>query len=157
VDQALSVTESSFLKVPFDLDQWRHFERPEHDQLHSEDPTQWLFSGDPVNAEQPLQVAVGRLVGYCWPRQTGSSIADCPELPEDALASLADQDGIVCISAIKGEEPAEERLRALLSVAYGSEWSGEKLQGLLAQVALAERQSKTGYDMLLRATLRALS
>jgi hypothetical protein len=65
-------------------------------------------------------VAVARLLGYQWPRQTGSSFPDCPALGPDGLETLADEDGIVCLSATKGEPPAAERLRALLSQALGT-------------------------------------
>ena len=50
---------------------------------HSDDPTQWLFNGHPRGSDAPLQVAVARLLGYRWPRQTGSSFPDCPALGPD--------------------------------------------------------------------------
>jgi hypothetical protein len=103
----------------------------------SSDPTQWLFNGHPRGSDHPLQVAVARLLGYQWPRQTGSSFPDCPALDPDGLEPFADADGIVCISAIKGEASAAERLRALLAAAYGSDWSAAKQAELLAQVDYA--------------------
>jgi hypothetical protein len=81
----------------------------------SSDPTQWLFNGHCKGSDQPLHVAVARLLGYQWPRQTGSSFPDCPALGPDGLEKLADADGIVCIPAVGGEEPAADRLLALLS------------------------------------------
>ena len=54
---------------------------------------------------QPLHVAVARLLGYQWPRQTGSSFPDCPALGPDGLEKLADDDGIVCVPAVRGEPP----------------------------------------------------
>jgi hypothetical protein len=88
----------------------------------SSDPTQWLFNGHPAGADQPLHVAVARLLGYQWPRQTGSSFPDCPALGPDGLEKLADDDGIVCLPSVRGEEPAAERLRRLLAAAYGKNW-----------------------------------
>jgi hypothetical protein len=85
----------------------------------SSDPTQWLFNGHPKGSDQPLHVAVTRLLGYRWPRQTGSSFPDCPALGPDGLEKMADDDGIVCFSATKAEEPAAERLRRLLLQAFG--------------------------------------
>lgn len=78
-----------------------------------------------------------RLLGYLWPRQTGSSFSDCPALGQDGLQKLADEDGIVCLSATKGEAPAAERLRELLARAWGKDWSAAILEELLAQVDFA--------------------
>jgi hypothetical protein len=121
IDQALKVTNATFLKIPFDLPHWQKVaaERYPHGlpQPYSSDPTQWLFNGHPHGSEQPLQVAVARLLGYQWPRQTGSSFHDCPALCPDGLDKLADDDGIVCIPAVRGKEPAPERLEAILAAA----------------------------------------
>jgi len=123
IDQALKVTPHTLLKVPFDLAHWQKVaaEKYPHGlpKPFSSDPTQWLFNGHPAGADQPLHVAVARLLGYQWPRQTGSSFPDCPALPPDGLEKLGDDDGIVCLSATKGEAPAAERLRALLAQAMG--------------------------------------
>jgi hypothetical protein len=72
---------------------------------------------------------MARLVGYQWPRQTGSRFPDCPALGPDGLEQLADDDGIVCIPPVRGEEPAAERLRKLLETAYGKDWkTGTELE-----------------------------
>lgn len=138
IDQKLNVTAATLTKVPFDLATWKSVATEKFPnglpRPFSSDPTQWLFSGHPKGSDHPLQVAVARLMGYLWPRQTGSSFPDSLPLGSDGLENLADDDGIVCISAIKGEEPAAERLRALLSAAYGPEWNAAKLTELLAQV-----------------------
>jgi hypothetical protein len=124
LDQALSVTESSFLKVPFDLERWQKVAAEKYPnglpKPFSSDPTQWLFNGHPAGADQPLQVAVARLLGYQWPRQTGSSFPDCPALKPDGLEKLADNDGIVCLLPLNREQPAAARLRNLLASALGS-------------------------------------
>jgi len=65
---------------------------------------------------------VARLVGYQWPRQTGSSFPDCPALGPDGLEKLADDDGIVCLPSVRGESPAAERVRQLLQAAYSKDW-----------------------------------
>jgi hypothetical protein len=138
LDQKLMVTPGTFNGVPFDLAHWTRIaaEKYPHGlpKPFSNGPTQWLFGGHPKGSDHPLQVAVARLLGYRWPRQTGSSFPDCPALGNDGLAKFTDSDGIVCISAIKGEDPAADRLRALLAAAYGSEWSATKQAALLAQV-----------------------
>jgi hypothetical protein len=91
-------------------------------QPFSSDPTQWLFNGHPADADQPLHAAMARLLAYQWPRQTGSSFPDCPALGADGLEKLADDDGIVCLPSVRGESPAAERLRKLLTLAYGKDW-----------------------------------
>ena len=48
------------------------------------------------------------------------------------MSALADDDGIVCLPGVGGEEPAYERLRALLAAAYGDEWSPARQAALLA-------------------------
>ena len=141
IDPTLSVTEGTLVKVPFDLAHWQKVAAEEYpDGLpkpFSSDPTQWLFNGHPAGADQPLHVAVARLLGYQWPRQTGSSFPDCPALGPDGLETLADDDGIVPISPAKGEGPAAERLRELLARAYGKDWNATRQEALLAQVDYA--------------------
>lgn len=141
LDQKVCAALDSVAKVPFDLTHWQRVaaEKYPHGlpKPFSSDPTQWLFDGHPAGADQPLQVAVARLLGYQWPRQTGSSFLDCPALGPDALELLADQDGIVPISAAKGDAPAAERLRELLARAYGKEWNAARQEALLASVGYA--------------------
>jgi hypothetical protein len=136
VDKKTMVTNGSLLKVEFDLAHWQKVaaEKYPHGlpKPFSSDPTQWLFNGHPKGADQPLQVAVARLVGYQWPRQAGSSFPDCPALSSDDLEKFADKDGIVCLSAAKGEAPAADRVNALLAEAFGSEWSSANARELIA-------------------------
>lgn len=136
VDKKTMVTNGSLVKVEFDLARWQKVAAEKFpDGLpkpFSSDPTQWLFNGHPAGADQPLHVAVARLLGYQWPRQTGSSFADCPALGPDDLETLADDDGILCLSATKGEEPAAERLREFLALALGKDWNATVLLALLA-------------------------
>lgn len=123
LDASLSVTESALVKVPFDPAFWGKVAAEKYPnglpKPFSSDPTQWLFTGHPKASDQPLQVAVARLLGYQWPRQTGSSFPDCPTLSADGLESHADADGIVCLSAVRGERTGADRLRTLLSASLG--------------------------------------
>jgi len=97
--------------VPFDLERWQRVAAEEYPEglpkPHSNDPTQWLFKGHPKGSTDPLQVAVARLLGYRWPDQE----------PDD-LDALADADGIVPMSSVRGEPPAAERLRDILRDAF---------------------------------------
>ena len=124
LDQNLKASCNTLVKVPFDLVRWQKVAAEKYPQgmsmPYSSDQTQWLFNGHPKRSDQPLHVAVARLLGYHWPRQTGSSFPDCPALGPDGLETFADSDGIVCLSATKGEAPASERLRSILATALGS-------------------------------------
>jgi len=124
LNQKLSVTDESFVHVPFDLGHWQRVAAEKYPnglpKPYSSDPTQWLFNGHPKGSEQPLHVALARLLGYRWPRQTGSSFPDCPALDPDGLEGFADTDGIVCLAPINREQPAAARLRHLLAAALGT-------------------------------------
>lgn len=114
-------------------------------------------------ANATLIVALARLLGYRWPAEleldSGSGFqpldpankrqddASTMELSDEArlwvkkcedLLPYADDDGIVCIPSVRGEEPAAVRLQALLAAAYGDEWSPTRLGELLAQVECAD-------------------
>jgi len=150
-NQKLSVDNGYITKVPFNLAHWQKVAAEKYPQglpkPYSSDPTQWLFNGHPAGADQPLHVAMARLLGYQWPRQTGSSFPDCPALDPDGLEPLADGDGIVCLSPIRGEAAAADRLRALLAVAFGDEWSNAKERELLLETAVANDAKKAAADL----------
>lgn len=146
IDQSLKVTNATLVKVPFDLTHWQKVAAERYPNglptPYSDDPTQWLFHGHPRPSTAPLQVAIGRLVGYTWPAETDGKM----ELSDEARAWIAraqslkahvDQDGIVCLPSVRGEAPAAERLQALLADAFGEEWSANLLEGLLKDVQCA--------------------
>ena len=124
INPKLSVNNGYVGKVPFDLEHWQKVAAEKYPnglpKPHSDDPTQWLFNGHPMGSEQPLHVAVARLLGYQWPRQTGSNFPDCRALGADGLEKHADDDGIVCLPAIYREQKAASRLRELLTDALGN-------------------------------------
>lgn len=127
IDTALKVTNASLVKVPFYLERWQKVADEQYPnglpEPYSNDPTQWLCKGDPTDSTEPLQVAVDRMLGYHWPQQE-----------RDSLSPLADEDGVVALAAVGGEEPAAERLRKLLATAYGTEWSPAMQEQLLQRV-----------------------
>jgi hypothetical protein len=151
IDEALKITNRTMLKVPFDLDHWKKVatEKYPHGlpKPFSSDPTQWLFNGHPAGADQPLHVAVARLLGYQWPRQTGSGFPDCPALGPDGLETLADEDGIVCLAPVRGEASAVERLRKLLAAAFGDEWSAARVRELLLATAVDNNARNADPDI----------
>ena len=124
INQKVQVAAGTLDKVPFDLARWQKVAEEKYPhglpKPFSSDPTQWLFNGHPAGSDQPLHVAFARLLGYQWPRQTGSSFPDCPTIGPDGLEPHSDDDGIVCLSATKGEAPASERLRSLIAQALGA-------------------------------------
>lgn len=122
IDQKLSVTNATLVKVPFDLAYWQKIadEVGPLPEPYSNDPTQWLFKGNPVGSTNPLQVAVARLLGYHWPQQE-----------EDHLDALTSTSGIVCLPPIAGADAGVECLRTMLAAAYGEDWSPEVQERLL--------------------------
>ena len=161
IDQKLNVTNATLVKVPFDLERWSQvasecypngLPRP-----YSDDPTQWIFHGHPCGsvvwddthkrtADGPLrtdssviQVAVARLLGYRWPAEQGAEMELAQEQREwvqrcEALCLLADEDGIVCVSPVRGEASAGERLLSYLAESFGDAWNDGVLTRLLTEV-----------------------
>jgi len=140
INQKTQVANATLVKVPFDLSHWQRVASEKYpDGLpipFSSDATQWLFNGHPNGSKQPLHVAVARMLGYRWPRQTGSSLPGCPPIEADDIQALEDKDGIVCLSPIRGESAAADRLRMLLALAYGEEWISGKERELLLETAV---------------------
>jgi hypothetical protein len=141
IDQKLNVTNATLVKVPFDLEYWQKVAAEKYPnglpEPYSDDPTLWIFHGHPAFSTSPLQVAVARLLGYRWPAELDDSMrlsAEARRLVRRCreLESYADNEGIVCLPAVRGEDPAAERLRALLAAAYGDDWSPTKEQELIA-------------------------
>jgi hypothetical protein len=147
IDQALKPSNSSLVQVPFDHQHWEDVAAEKYPNgiptPHSADPTQWLFTGHPRGADQALQVAVARLLGYRWPRQTGSSFRDCPSLKADGLEPLVAADGIICLNALQGKQAGSNRLSDLLATAYGKEWPANQ-EELLKQAG-AESTTLEGW------------
>ncbi|MFP6639054.1 MAG: SAM-dependent DNA methyltransferase, partial [Myxococcota bacterium] len=142
IDQSLKVTNQTLLKVPFDLEHWQKVADEKYPnglpEPESDDPTQWLFHGHPANAEPAtvLQVAIARLLGYRWPPELDPEMRLSDEARKwvkdcEALNDLTDEDGIVCIPAVRGEQPAGNRLIEFLTRALKDTWSGGTLDSLL--------------------------
>ena len=132
INSKLSIASSTLEVLPIDIQRWRKAAKEQipHGlpKPYSDDPTQWIFHGHPQPATDPLQVAVARLLGYRWPAESDAKM----ELSEEArswiarckeLDSLVDDDGILCLPAVRGEAAAVDRLRALLAQAFGTGWT----------------------------------
>ena len=162
IDQKLNVTNATLAKVPFDLDHWAAVAKERYPNglpdPYSNDPTQWIFHGHPCGsviwdedakrtAHGPqridvtvLQVLVARLLGYRWPAEQDPDLRVATEVRTwvercKPLAELADAAGIVCLSSIGGEPAAADRLRQLLAVAYGADWSAAMERQILVAAA----------------------
>ncbi len=173
IDQTLKVTNASLVKVPFDIEHWKKIATYQYPhglpEPYSDDPTQWIFHGDPCRSvvwngdtkrtdhgpprtdATVLQVAVARLLGYRWPAELDSTMRLAPEQRDvaddcQAFDEFADPDGIVCLSAARGESNAADRLRALLAHAYGDQWSAATERALLA--ATSPKPPKSLEDWL---------
>ncbi|MFA5180597.1 MAG: DNA methyltransferase [Syntrophales bacterium] len=123
-NQKLSVDNGYITKVPFNLAHWQKIAAEKYPdglpEPESDDPTQWLFHGRPEESTAPLQVAVARLLGYRWPAELDEKMnlskrARTLVKQSRELVKFADDDGIICIPAVRGEEPAAERLLRLLA------------------------------------------
>lgn len=150
IDQALSITEHTLVKVPFDLEYWIEVSRKEKPfglpKPYTNDPTQWIFHGHPCGSviwdedskwiahgelrvdDSVLQVAAARLLGYRWPAELDPEMELAAEQREwvercAELADFVDDDGIVCLPPVRGEKAADQRLEALLQAAYGDAWT----------------------------------
>lgn len=142
IDQSLAVTSGTMAKIPFDLEKWQKVAKEKYPnglpKPYSDDPTQWLFHGNPKIAVNPLQVAVGRLLGYRWPAEndTEMELADEAKLlikEIKAFDTLTDEDGILCIPPVNVEFAASERLRSYLQEVYGSDWNNNTISQLLTK------------------------
>ena len=174
-NQNLGVSVRYFEVAGFDHQHWTKVAAERYPnglpEPYSDDPTQWIFHGDPCRgviwderakliARGPtrfdstvLQVAVARLLGYRWPAELDPAMRLAPE--QRAIADrcaayndLSDADGIVCLSPARGEVSAADRLRTLLISAYGNEWSAATERRLLAATNPKGKAPKSLEDWL---------
>lgn len=160
----------TLLQLKLNLENWRDTAGEEFPKglpsPFSNSPTQWIFHGHPCgsviwdevkkwtahgplrNDDSVLHVAVVRLLGYRWPAELDASMELADEQREwvrrcEALASYADDDGIVCIPPVRGEASASDRLLNLLAAAYGDAWSNDTLAALLKSADHAGKTLET--------------
>jgi hypothetical protein len=140
IDQSLAVTNATLIKVPFDLDHWQKVAAEKYPnglpKPYSDDPTQWLFHGHPIKTENPLQVALARVLGYRWPAELDKEmeLADEAKTLIEAVKAfdhLIDEDGIFCIPSVNAEQAGAERLRDYLQQVFAGEWNNQTIPQLL--------------------------
>jgi hypothetical protein len=140
IDQKINVTNATLVKVPFDLEHWQKVADEKYPNglplPYSDDPTQWLFHGHPIKADNPLQVATARLLGYRWPAESDEEM----ELADEAKTlieeikvfdSFTDDDGIFCIPSVNAEQAGSDRLRAFLQAVFGADYNNKTINELL--------------------------
>jgi len=140
VDQKLSVTNATLVKVPFDLEHWQKVAAEKYPNglplPYSNDPTQWLFHGNPKVCNTALQVAIGRLLGYRWPAESDPEMELDPEAhfhihDIQAFDYLSDEDGIFCIPSVNGEAAGADRLRDYIQEVWGVQYAIDTINQLL--------------------------
>ena len=161
IDQKMNVTNATLVKVPFDLKYWVKMAEEQYPNglplSYTNDCTQWIFHGHPCGSVfwdenskwtsrgelsvdgTVLQVATARLLGYRWPTELDPEMELAAEQRAWVercadLAAFVDDDGIVCLSPVRGEKAADQRLEALLQAAYGEAWTTPLKNRLLETV-----------------------
>ena len=170
LEDGIKVNNATVAKVPFDFSQWSKISDEQYPnglpKPFTNDLTQWIFHGHPCGSvvwnearkwtshgplrtdASVLHVAVARLLGYRWPAELDTNMELADEQREwvhrcEALASYADEDGVVCISPVQGEASASDRLLNLLAAAYGDAWSKNTLAALLKSADHAGKTLET--------------
>ena len=146
LNQKMNVTNATLAKVAFDYEHWNKIALEKYpDGLpkpYSDGSTQWLFHGHPIKAENPLQVALARVLGYRWPAESDTEM----ELADEARAlikvikafdHLTDDDGIFCIPSVNAEEAGADRLRSYLQEVFAGDWNNQTITQLLAKEGAA--------------------
>lgn len=140
IDKKLGVTPATLGKVPFDLEYWQKVATDKYPnglpKPYSDDPTQWLFHGHPIKTDNPLQVAIARLLGYRWPAESDTEMELADEAKTliesvKAFDHLSDDDGIFCIPSVNAEQAGADRLRTFLQAIFAEEWNNNTIADLL--------------------------
>ena len=155
LDPRVSASTSVLTKVGFDMSIHTGNKLP---LKTTNIATQWIFHGHPCGSViireedtkcatqdelrvdySVLQVAVARLLGHQWPAELDTEIELAAEQRRwiersQQLNQFTDDDGIVCLPAVRGEKSADQRLESLLQAAYGEAWTTPLKNRLLETV-----------------------
>jgi len=138
--KSMAIKNNVINKVPIDIDYWRELATESYPnglpKPYSDDPTQWLFHGHLIKTENPLQVAIARVLGYRWPAENDAAMELAEEARElnaavKAFDHLSDEDGIFCIPSVNAEQAGAERFRDFLQEVFASEWNNQTITQLL--------------------------
>ena len=140
IDKSLYVTCATLVKIPFNKAHWQKIAIEKYPKglpkPYSDDPSQWLFHGNPIKTENPLQVAVARLLGYRWPAENDAEMELADEAKTliesvKAFDHLSDDDGIFCIPSVNAEQAGADRVRTFLQAVFAGEWNNNTIADLL--------------------------
>jgi hypothetical protein len=140
INQKTQVADSTLVKVHFDLEYWQNVALEKYPngfpKPNSDDMTEWLFHGHPIKTENPLQVALARLMDYRWPAESDTEMELADEARDlikavKAFDHLSDEDGIFCIPSVNAEPAGAERLREYLQVVFKDNWDSQTIAQLL--------------------------
>jgi len=155
IDQAFKVTNSTLVKVPFNLEYWQNIATEKYPfglpDPYSNDPTQWIFHGHPLDSISPLQVSLSRLLGYRWPAETDTEM-ELENIAKDYISAInkfnkyTDEDGVLCIPSVNGETSAADQLRSYIQKVWDDAWLNDTIEGLLQK----EGSSKSNLEDWLR-------
>jgi hypothetical protein len=164
IDRKLNVTNATLVKVPFDLAHWQEIAAEKYPdglpEPYSDDPTQWLFHGDPryTEAGTELHVALARLAGYCWPAESDAEMRLSAEarahIAGAAMLPAADADGLLALVPVLGERALGDRLRAYCAAAWGEAWTPGS-EAALVTAACEHAKEKPPKQLTFDAWLRS--
>ena len=141
-DTKIGVTNAVFEKIPFmiggEYTPLTGFNEFEFTKIFTTKPNQWLFHGHPTKTDNPLQVALARVLGYRWPAENDNLMELSTEAKEliseiKEFDHLSDEDGIFCIPSVNAEEAGSDRLRSYLQTVFGEEWNNQTISQLLTK------------------------
>lgn len=163
INRKVAVSTGSISSVAFDKERWKNaaaFRFPDGiPEPFSSEPTNWLFHGHPANTPRftTLSVGLARLCGHRWPTETDSEMHLSDEarawITRAAALPPGDNDGLLTVSAVAGEKPLADRLRAYLTAAFGADWSDSLERQLIAE-ADATLGKRRASDSSLEAWVR---
>lgn len=157
------VEVGTFLSLDVDLDQWMDASEGDFEALlpdpYSDDPTQWIFHGDPRYATSgtELHVALARLAGYRWPAEIDTTMQLSAEsrarIADIAALPAADADGLLPLPPLLGERGLADRLRAWCAAAWGKAWTADT-EAALITAACERANDRLPRSLTLDAWLR---
>ena len=171
MNQSLAIDNGLLARIPFDLEHWQQVTAEKYPnglpKPYSDDPTQWLFHGHPIKTENPLQVAIARVLGYRWPAEEVNNTSakveaassgfqketDSGDIKNNAAGSsiydTLDEEAKVLIDAVKAFDHLSDEDGIFCIPSVNAEQAGaERLRDFLQQVFAGEWNNQTIIQLL---------